>query len=99
MKYRLQKTQVAIVEQGTLSHTIASSLPAKIFPNPTKDILHIIPLKNHQKVTSYKIVDVFGKLIVKESKIEQNTLNVSHLSSGLYFLQLNNYKPIKFITN
>ena len=88
---------VIIVEQGTLSLTEVSSLPATVFPNPAKNILHIIPLKNHQRFTSYKIFDVSGKLIVKKSKIEQDNINVSHLASSLYFLQLDNYKPIKFM--
>lgn len=60
-----------------------------IYPNPTsKDIT--ISYSGNQQLVSVKVVDLNGK-IVRLHKFDsgfQNTINLSNLSSGMYFLQI-----------
>lgn len=79
----------------TLS-TEAVLLP-KIFisPNPVKDILTI---NNINKIQTASIYDFYGRLVLKTEVSENsNTINISDLQSGFYFITLQNYKPIKFL--
>lgn len=64
-----------------------------LYPNPVKDILTI-----EGNYTSANIYDVFGKLILTTEA--QKTINVSALSNGVYFVNINKNKltTIKKIT-
>jgi hypothetical protein len=57
-----------------------------IFPNPTSDVLYIDAVLKTQEV---KILDVAGKL-VKLITPQSNSVNVSELPTGIYFIQLIN---------
>lgn len=87
---------LTIAAQGTLSLKDLERLPAKIFPNPVANTLSI-QVENNQEFVSYKIYDISGRLLLSKRGENLENLNVSVLSSGLYFLQLDSYKPIKFI--
>lgn len=63
-----------------------------VFPNPAKDLLNI---KGNKTPSSYKIVNLLGKN-VKESTFT-NTIDISKLNSGLYFLIYDNKTFSKFI--
>ncbi len=56
-----------------------------IYPNPANDILTI-----DGRYIALKIYDLFGKLIF--STTDQNTINISSLSNGLYFIDINTEK-------
>jgi len=58
-----------------------------IYPNPAKDVLKI-----DGTYTSANIYDVFGKLVL--STEAQKTIDVSTLSNGVYFVNINNNKVI-----
>tara|TARA_R110000850_G_scaffold271031_2_gene404763 strand:- start:156850 stop:158466 length:1617 start_codon:yes stop_codon:yes gene_type:complete len=58
-----------------------------LFPNPTDGILNISTRENLIG-SSAKVYDVSGRLIHTDI-LENNTLNVSFLSTGTYFLNLN----------
>ena len=63
-----------------------------VFPNPTKDILHI------NSETNYKIYDVLGNLCLSDTK--RNSINVEYLNSGIYFIEIsssNSTKKLKFV--
>ena len=70
---------------------LSSSLAA--YPNPVKDILTITG-----DYMSADIYDVFGKLVLTSES--QKTINVSSLSNGVYFLNINaeNTITVKKIT-
>ncbi|PQJ79708.1 T9SS type A sorting domain-containing protein [Polaribacter porphyrae] len=61
----------------------------KIYPNPANDILNIEGIE-----TDIKIYSILGSFIGKEKK--KNVIDISHLNSGCYFLDINN-KKIKFL--
>lgn len=58
-----------------------------IFPNPAN---HIVTLysNNNQAITAVELYDVTGKNIGIELGPNENSLNVSHLSDGIYILRL-----------
>lgn len=69
----------------------------RIHPNPTNDKLTINGIKNPIK---YSITDISGKLILEGNLTNfENTIEVIELQSGVYFLVLNQSKPMRFIKN
>lgn len=67
-----------------------------LYPNPVKDILQINVLED--KIVSIEISDVTGRKIYLPLK--ENTINVSSLPSGLYFIKIKTEKGMiseKFI--
>jgi predicted acyl esterase len=67
----------------------------EVFPNPVNEILN---LNGSIEYKSFSLKDVFGReVLIGEST---NTINVSNLNSGVYFLVLNfgnDVKTIKFL--
>ena len=62
-------------------------LQAHIFPNPTNGKMTVESL--HQPMTSIIIVDVYGKIVFQKScHTKKEDLNLYHVSSGVYFLQI-----------
>ncbi len=61
----------------------------KLFPNPVKD--HIsISFNNYpdeQRIWDFKIFNCFGQLLLN-GRLNSNSLDVSQISRGLYFLEL-----------
>lgn len=72
-----------------------------IYPNPTSDIMEISINLTNLTVLNAAIYDMYGK-VVNHISIHENLtqISVNHLSSGVYFLQINTDKGIitkKFI--
>jgi len=59
----------------------------EIFPNPAIDKL-TISSKNLQKINFIQINDLHGRLIYKMDYPVSNTIDVSELNSGVYFMQI-----------
>ncbi|MBK6265418.1 BspA family leucine-rich repeat surface protein [Marivirga sp. S37H4] len=60
----------------------------KIYPNPTLDI---VTLQHEKEMKIIKLYDATGKLLQNYScKGREANLNIQHLPSGLYFIQLEN---------
>ncbi|WP_258540772.1 T9SS-dependent choice-of-anchor J family protein [Parvicella tangerina] len=64
-----------------------------IYPNPSDNGIFYTDLNQN---TSYEVFSVSGKLMDKGT-IQGNTLNLSHLQSGVYFCKANNSNPRKII--
>ena len=65
----------------------------KIFPNPTSDILQLSNLENN----SFKLYSLLGKELDFEFSPSMQQMNISHLQSGIYLLEIrseNNAKRI-----
>lgn len=56
-----------------------------VAPNPTSDFLHF---EIDSEIDSVEVFDVSGNLILKENSLVSNSLSVSSLSSGLYFVKI-----------
>ena len=63
-----------------------------IYPNPTSNILNI---SGDIAIENLQIFDVIGKQLI--SKKDSNSVDVSSLPIGIYFMKLNNKETVKFI--
>lgn len=69
---------------STLTSEQFNSASVSIYPNPSEEILNLI---TSEKINSYKIFDLQGKLIQKDT-LQNNQLNIKSLVNGMYLLQL-----------
>ncbi len=67
----------------------------KIYPNPAYDFITIENL--NVQVQNLRIFDITGKVCLSSITIKDNKIDVSDLSNGLYFIEINNTKRLKFI--
>lgn len=71
-----------------------------LYPNPVKSKLYLNSEKNITNGTVYTIYDVTGK-IIQSAKLYSNTVDVSDLSSELFFIKLTSpngdYQLLKFL--
>ena len=88
--------KVTIAAAGSLSVSEANNAPASIYPNPATDMVNILPI-NGATFSAYKVIDITGKTPLDHSGDDVKNIDVSNLARGIYFLQLNDYNPIKFI--
>ena len=68
-----------------------------LYPIPAQNQLHF-NLKNAQEF-QFQVLDLNGR-VVQEGRLESNTLNISTLKQGVFFLQLRNVEEVfssKFI--
>ena len=60
-----------------------------IYPNPANNILYF------SEAQSFKIFDIYGR-VLKQSKIEQSSVNISDLNKGMYYIKFEN-NLLKFV--
>jgi len=65
----------------------------QVYPNPFDDVILI---KTQEKISSIRIFDVSGRTVY-QSLSGKNAVSASHLTPGVYFLELNHQKVIKLI--
>lgn len=78
------------------------ALPAGVFiyPNPANSILNVTGLDKINDTNSFKIINMLGQIVksLDTDKITE-TLDVSTLSKGMYFLRINDTYMVKFVKN
>lgn len=74
---------VSITQVGIEDLNIKKNL-FQIFPNPTKSALNVV---SDEKIEAIIITDLMGKTVQSVSN-PNNTIDVSHLTKGIYFLQI-----------
>lgn len=58
----------------------------KIYPNPSTDFISVEGFEENSKISLY---DSYGKLITqKDTKAKIHQINISHLSKGVYFIEV-----------
>ena len=62
----------------------------KIYPNPSSDFIHIANSKNI-KLNKIEMFNLLGQMIL-QVQTEDKLINISHLTSGVYFLKLEDGK-------
>ena len=92
---------VSVVICAGLNSFVLNNSNFNIFPNPVSDKL-FIKSENTNSNVSVEVVDVMGKVIIKQSHNfnANNTtlaLNVSTLQSGMYFVKITSEKETKEI--
>jgi Secretion system C-terminal sorting domain len=61
--------------------------PFTVYPNPAKNEVSV---SNIQGEFSYNIYDVAGKITKSSTKQASNTINISDLNAGVYFMEITN---------
>ena len=69
-----------------LSNEEISNSDFVIFPNPTSDNIHITSKKS--EIKSVTIYSSLGKMVLQPKLIPSATIDLSHLTDGIYFLQI-----------
>jgi hypothetical protein len=87
------------IQTGTVSLKEQNRDLLQISPNPVADFITIKfdnMVRNENKIV--KILDSHGMVILNKN-IESNpiSINLAHLSPGLYFLQINNCEVNRFV--
>jgi hypothetical protein len=73
--------------EDLLSFGSTDGLPISVYPNSTHDLIYIIA--NGHEIKSIEILNLSGqRVMTKIFSIHQNSLNISELSSGIYFIQV-----------
>jgi len=75
-------------EVSTSISEVVSRKNISIYPNPAKNILHIV--KNTNAIHEYSIYGVIGGLAQKGSLYKEAGINIQNLSPGVYILFLKN---------
>ncbi len=89
---------ILLKSSGTLNVNELTENEVQIYPNPVKDILTID--NKGQFVESYNIYNAIGQVVQSSSSFNENQINISYLTSGVYFLKFtSNQKKVtvKFI--
>lgn len=75
----------ASIRNTTLSVDDPSIATLSVFPNPAKDLISI---NTSAPITSLKIINMVGQVVLENNTVDnQQTINISKLSNGIYFLQ------------
>ena len=78
---RLHEMQTVGIKEQTLQPTLLN-----VYPNPTQDQLYLTFMPN-SSITLIQLFDLQGKIVLTERR-QVNTLSVSHLKNGVYFLKV-----------
>lgn len=88
--FYLDNLSVNVLPLNTMSVIDSNNVNSVIYPNPTKNLIHIKNVKDFQ---NYKIYSMNGRLI-KQGKIAE-TITVSDLKAGVYYIELDGNKKQK----
>ncbi|MCL2312653.1 MAG: T9SS type A sorting domain-containing protein [Firmicutes bacterium] len=93
--YDLYNSNFAIVRLNIPSDVSVKPYPytnnaINIFPNPVKEILYF------NKERKFEIIDIIGKIVLKSEKAIQS-VNISHLKAGIYFIKFEDRQVKKFV--
>jgi len=84
-----------VFELNTLSTSeFDSNNNLNIYPNPSYDFIQISGLV---KINTFTIYNALGAKVVNGNVSENEQIDIKNLTTGLYFLKLNNGNTIKFI--
>lgn len=68
-------------------NSITKNNSVKIYPNPANDVVHIV--RNTKTNASLAVINTLGQVVLtKELTKESESINISELQSGIYFLNI-----------
>lgn len=86
-KFGLAIDDFKVTTTGTLKNSDFFKNNFTVYPNPANDVINVSNLGNLE-ITKASITDVNGR-IVKEVNSSFETINISELNAGVYFLKIN----------
>jgi len=81
-------------EDEPVSLPETSAKPHSLYPNPAHDFIQIT---NIDQTENFKVFDVVGNEILSGIVTETGRISVQELTNGMYFLQVNDGRTIKFL--
>lgn len=78
---------IEISESTNSLNNIKNNIEFSIYPNPTKELINI----EGENIQEIEVIDLNGEIVLK-SDIILDVINLSTLSSGLYFIKVKNDK-------
>jgi hypothetical protein len=89
----LTVTEILSVESTILSEGLS------IYPNPSSEVINII--STNKNITDIYLADITGKLLFTVSNLdtERQTIDVSSLTQGIYFVSINGEVTKKIVKN
>jgi hypothetical protein len=72
----------------TNSSAVISATWLDIYPNPTREFLHIV--NNQGGPFSYKIIDIQGKNVASNHAFNDDSIDFRKLTNGIYFVTVEN---------
>ncbi|UPQ79012.1 T9SS type A sorting domain-containing protein [Flavobacterium azooxidireducens] len=82
--------------EESLSLNNPEVINVQIYPNPVTETL-FVRLKDESVANNYNITDMTGKVVLHGSLVVEQGIKVTDLANGVYFIAIDNFKPIKFI--
>ena len=58
----------------------------RVYPNPANDVISID--SNNIEISEIRMFDLLGKNVLSQNDIRGNTINVSNLNAGVYFMKI-----------
>ncbi len=72
------------------------AINVQIYPNPVSETL-FVRLKDDSTANNYNVTDMTGKVILQGKLSSDQGIKMSDLAAGVYFIAVDNLKPIKFV--
>ena len=92
MNVRLDDINIAKVTSGVGIKSISSNNAISIFPNPTSGILNVNAIEVN---SSIEVINVIGEKVYSNTLVKgNNSIDLSGLSNGAYFVKLNSNNQI-----
>lgn len=79
----------------TASKDIKNEISFVVFPNPSKGNIQIKLGENSENITDISIMDIYGRTVKQASLNGTNHIEISALTTGMYFVNLNENKVIR----
>ncbi len=80
------------VIEGNEVKAVNANAALNLYPNPTKDLLNLEASSVNSELSSIKLIDFSGRIVLNEkldnTSAAKKTLSVSHLPKGVYLVQL-----------
>ena len=93
-QWQLITVSGARIASADFEQTATQTMAAMAYPNPTDDILNV-RLAENETLTVARIFNVSGQIMLTSDLTElENTIDVSGLKQGMYFIQLTNSSGI-----
>lgn len=86
---------IVISNEGSVEENVIAS-ETSVYPNPAEDVVYVNATENIETIA---IFNVAGAAVEADSSISGNTatINVSGLTSGIYFVKINNGEAVRVL--
>jgi len=75
---------IALPEANSTAIKNVNSVNLNVFPNPTNGILNIVT--ENENIVDVQVTDLLGRVVANKNNLNNNELNISNLTTGLYQL-------------